>query len=94
MKIGLDIGSTTIKAVVLDEAGEIVFRRYERHRAQIALLSEVLLHAIMVRFPGERFQLGISGSAGASGFVPTSATADGFSVRGVGEGMSRLICRG
>ncbi len=64
MKIGLDIGSTTIKAVVLDEAGEIVFRRYERHRAQIALLSEVLLHAIMVRFPGERFQLGISGSAG------------------------------
>ncbi|MBQ8963050.1 MAG: 2-hydroxyglutaryl-CoA dehydratase, partial [Clostridia bacterium] len=64
MKIGLDIGSTTIKAVVLNEAGEIVFRRYERHRAQIALLSEVLLHAIMAKFPGETFQLGISGSAG------------------------------
>ena len=45
MKIGLDIGSTTIKAVVLNEAGEIVFRRYERHRAQIAMLCEVLLHA-------------------------------------------------
>ena len=64
MKIGLDIGSTTIKAVVLNEAGEIVFRRYERHRAQIAMLCEVLLHAIMAKFPGERFQLGISGSAG------------------------------
>ena len=64
MRIGLDIGSTTIKAVVLNDAGEIVFRRYERHRAQIALLSEVLLHAIMSRFPGETFQLGISGSAG------------------------------
>ena len=64
MRIGLDIGSTTIKAVVLDEAGEIVFSRYERHRAQIALLSEVLLHAIMTQFPGETFQLGISGSAG------------------------------
>jgi len=64
MKIGLDIGSTTIKAVVLDEAGEIVFRRYERHRAQIAMLCEVLLHAIMAKFPDERFQLGISGSAG------------------------------
>ena len=64
MKIGLDIGSTTIKAVVLDEAGEIVFRRYERHRAQIAMLCEVLLHAVMAKFPGERFQLGISGSAG------------------------------
>ena len=64
MRIGLDIGSTTIKAVVLNDAGDIVFRRYERHRAQIAMLSEVLLHAIMVRFPGETFQLGISGSAG------------------------------
>ena len=64
MKIGLDIGSTTIKAVVLNEAGEIVFRRYERHRAQIAMLCEVLLHAVMAKFPGERFQLGISGSAG------------------------------
>ena len=64
MKIGLDIGSTTIKAVVLDEAGTIVFRRYERHRAQIAMLCEVLLHAVMAKFPGERFQLGISGSAG------------------------------
>ena len=64
MKIGLDIGSTTIKAVVLNDAGEIVFRRYERHRAQIAMLSEVLLHAVMTAFPGETFQLGISGSAG------------------------------
>ena len=64
MRIGLDIGSTTIKAVVLNDAGEVVFRRYERHRARIALLSEVLLHAIMTKFPGEAFTLGISGSAG------------------------------
>ena len=64
MKIGLDIGSTTIKAVVLNDAGEIVFRRYQRHRSQIAMLAEVLLHAIQAEFPGQRFQLGISGSAG------------------------------
>ena len=64
MKIGLDIGSTTIKAVVLNEAGEIVFRRYQRHRAQIAMLSEVLLHAIQEQFPGQKFEMGISGSAG------------------------------
>ena len=64
MKIGLDIGSTTIKAVVLDDRGEIVFRRYERHRARIAMLCEVLLHAVATAFPNQRFQLGISGSAG------------------------------
>ena len=64
MKIGLDIGSTTIKAVALDDAGEIVYRRYERHRSRIAPLSEALLTEIAGKFPGERFLLGISGSAG------------------------------
>ena len=64
MRIGLDIGSTTIKCVVLNDAGEIVFSRYQRHRSQIAPLAEVLLHAIRQEFPGERFTLGISGSAG------------------------------
>ncbi len=64
MRIGLDIGSTTIKAVVLDADNNIVFSRYQRHRSQIAMLCEVLLHAIQAEFPGERFTLGISGSAG------------------------------
>ena len=64
MRIGLDIGSTTIKCVVMDDRGEIVFSRYQRHKSQIAQLAEVLLHAIQQEFPGERFTLGISGSAG------------------------------
>ena len=64
MRIGLDIGSTTIKAVALNENDDIVFSRYQRHRSQIAVLCEVLLHAIQAEFPGERFTLGISGSAG------------------------------
>lgn len=64
MRIGLDIGSTTIKCVVLDDAGEIAFSRYQRHKSQIAQLAEVLLHTIKSEFPGETFSLGISGSAG------------------------------
>lgn len=64
MRIGLDIGSTTIKCVVLDDAGRIVLSRYQRHKSQIAQLAEVLLHTIEAEFPGERFTLGISGSAG------------------------------
>ena len=43
MRIGLDIGSTTIKVVVFDEAGEIVFRHYERHCARINELCRQLL---------------------------------------------------
>ena len=64
MKIGLDIGSTTIKAVVLNGQGEIIFRHYERHRSQITRLSVELLKQIKSQFPGEAFYLGISGSAG------------------------------
>ncbi len=64
MRIGLDIGSTTIKCVVLDERDNIVFSRYQRHKSQIAQLAEVLLYAIKSEFPQEKFTLGISGSAG------------------------------
>ena len=34
-KIGFDIGSTTIKAVVLDENQQICYKSYERHKAQV-----------------------------------------------------------
>ena len=35
-KLGLDIGSTTIKCVVLDEDEKIIYRSYERHLSKIA----------------------------------------------------------
>ena len=31
-RIGFDIGSTTIKAVVLDENNQICYKSYERHK--------------------------------------------------------------
>ena len=34
-RIGFDIGSTTIKAVVMDDNGTILYKSYERHMAQI-----------------------------------------------------------
>ena len=34
-KIGIDVGSTTIKCVVLDENDNIVYKSYHRHRAMI-----------------------------------------------------------
>lgn len=35
MRIGIDIGSTTIKCVVLDDTGAILHKSYERHYAMI-----------------------------------------------------------
>ena len=31
LNVGIDIGSTTIKVVVLNQAKEIVYKTYERH---------------------------------------------------------------
>ena len=31
LRIGIDIGSTTVKVVVLDEQNQLLFRSYERH---------------------------------------------------------------
>ena len=43
MKVGLDVGSTTIKCVVLDDQNNIVYKSYERHLSQITeKMSELL----------------------------------------------------
>ncbi|MBQ2994029.1 MAG: hypothetical protein IJD56_00880, partial [Peptococcaceae bacterium] len=34
-QVGIDVGSTTIKCVVLDDAKQIVYKSYHRHRALI-----------------------------------------------------------
>jgi predicted CoA-substrate-specific enzyme activase len=60
-RLGIDVGSTTVKVVVLDEDGSTVFSEYERHNARIA---ETLL-GILNRLDEEReFHVGITGSIG------------------------------
>ncbi|MDR0821412.1 MAG: 2-hydroxyacyl-CoA dehydratase [Oscillospiraceae bacterium] len=45
--IGLDCGSTTVKAAVLDENGKLLFGKYERHYSDIKkTLTELLLEAL------------------------------------------------
>ncbi len=63
-RLGIDIGSTTIKCVVLSDAGEVLYSSYDRHRAKIAERMTDLLHEVAGRFPEEEFLLGVSGSAG------------------------------
>ena len=65
MRVGLDIGSTTIKCVVLDEAGRLVFSDYERHYSHILEKSEELLNRVCATYvPDGVAQLAMSGSAG------------------------------
>ena len=65
MRVGLDIGSTTIKCVVLDDVGKILFSTYERHFSHILEKGKALLEKVAADYlPDGRARLAISGSAG------------------------------
>ncbi|MBO5470260.1 MAG: 2-hydroxyacyl-CoA dehydratase [Lachnospiraceae bacterium] len=65
MRIGLDVGSTTLKCVVLDDNDQIVYKDYQRHFSQITSKTVGMLQDIKKQFPDEsRMTLTISGSAG------------------------------
>lgn len=65
MRIGLDVGSTTLKCVVLDDNDQIVYKDYQRHFSQITGKTVGMLQDIKKQFPDEsRMTLTISGSAG------------------------------
>ena len=65
MRVGLDIGSTTIKCVVLDEHDQVIYNTYERHGSHITeKAGELLARLAKEQVPGGKAYLAISGSAG------------------------------
>ena len=64
-RIGIDVGSTTVKVLVLDtERGEVLYNRYERHHAEQVATVRRLLGDVAGRFPGRRFRIALCGSGG------------------------------
>lgn len=63
-KIGVDAGSTTLKVIVLDDRGNIIYSSYDRHYSQIRekLLEEFRQIESLVE--GKALQIAITGSAG------------------------------
>ena len=86
MQIGLDIGSTTIKIAVLDDAGTLLFSKYQRHYSQIATRILELHRELMAKFPTLRTaRLAISGSAGIG-------IAESCGIQFVQEVFAEKIC--
>ena len=64
LRIGIDIGSTTVKVVVLDEQNKLLFRSYERHYSKTRERACETLHSIEDMLKGQDVRLVITGSAG------------------------------
>lgn len=62
--IGLDIGSTTIKCVVLNEKKDIVYQSYERHQAQVRQMSYDKIRSLQDLLQNHSIRIAITGSAG------------------------------
>ena len=63
-RLGLDIGSTTIKCVVLDENDKIIYSSYERHMSRIAEKAGEYFRRVLSETGKTEMQVTISGSAG------------------------------
>ncbi len=64
-KIGLDVGSTTIKCVVLDEENKLIYSDYKRHYSHIKdNIIAKLQELSKLKLIDEKTSLAISGSAG------------------------------
>ncbi|MBR4049611.1 MAG: 2-hydroxyacyl-CoA dehydratase [Clostridia bacterium] len=65
MKIGMDVGSTTLKCVALDDNNNIIYKAYERHYSKIAELISKMLGEIVSKHPEfSEAVLSVAGSAG------------------------------
>ncbi|MDH6343710.1 putative CoA-substrate-specific enzyme activase [Parabacteroides sp. PFB2-12] len=63
-RVGIDVGSTTIKMIVLDPSDTIIYKTYRRHKANINRIFAEELHTIIHTFPAFSYRIQITGSAG------------------------------
>lgn len=64
LRVGIDIGSTTVKVVVLDEDNKLLFRSYERHYSKARERACETLRSIEDMLRGKDVRLVVTGSAG------------------------------
>ena len=64
MKLGIDIGSTTVKLVVIDDENKIIYKRYERHMSNVMEKVTELLEDLYKTHKRADVQAVITGSGG------------------------------
>ena len=62
LKIGVDVGSTTVKMVVMDKAKKIVYSEYRRHYSDTKKTITDLFNEVLTKFKNNKFSLVFTGS--------------------------------
>ncbi|MGM0443404.1 MAG: BadF/BadG/BcrA/BcrD ATPase family protein [Fibrobacterota bacterium] len=66
LELGLDIGSTTVKGVVLDRDNTILWKKYLRHNGHQAHCLQELVREVAQLFPDRPFYRAVTGSGARS----------------------------
>lgn len=62
--LGIDVGSTTVKTVIIDENKKIIHSEYQRHFSKVREAVGNQLAEIKKKFPDDTFKICMTGSAG------------------------------
>lgn len=66
MRLGIDVGSTTVKLVFLDDNDSVIYDRYERHMSNVFLKVRELIQEAYDHFGNKEVRAVITGSGGLS----------------------------
>ncbi|VAX18325.1 Activator of (R)-2-hydroxyglutaryl-CoA dehydratase, partial [hydrothermal vent metagenome] len=64
MKLGIDLGSSTAKVVILNDKYNLEFKKYERHNGKVKETIINTLTELKNKYPNTRFDILMTGSAG------------------------------
>lgn len=64
LNAGMDVGSTTIKLVVMDEDNQMIYKKYERHYSDVKKAAKILFEDAVDLFNDQPIRISITGSGG------------------------------
>ena len=64
--MGLDVGSTTVKLVILDEKLNILYKTYRRHYSDVRKTVKDVINEVYKDFKYETVTVNVTGSGGLS----------------------------
>ena len=62
LRIGIDVGSTTVKMIVLDKKDSVLYKEYRRHFSDTKKTIKDLFLEVIEKFPKDKFSVTMTGS--------------------------------